>query len=245
MATTPTALPAVADVVSDPNQDKPAPTPVPSVDDEPVKFDERQQRKIDEIVRSAQGRAASETRQKLSVANHKISELEAQLQNAVAASKPDASEADRLRAELDAERAGRAAEKAQATKDKLDAAILNAASEAGFLNPPQALKLLRDNVRMGEDGNIVVTDDDGIPLENQSVKTFVTAYAQKNDHMIRGSVRGGSGSTPSNGAPPMPAIRCEEIFGRGSDSRLANACAIKNPAQYRVLRAEAIRRGLI
>jgi len=51
---------------------------------------------------------------------------------------------------------------------KIDGALINAGSKAKAVSPEHVAKLLRSNVKLGEDGSVVITDADGNPRYTDS-----------------------------------------------------------------------------
>jgi hypothetical protein len=83
----------------------------------------------------------------------------------------------------------------------VDGALLQAASKNNAVSPDQVVQLLKNNVKLAEDGNVEVLDssgtlrynDDGDPM---SVDSLVSDFLTANPHFVRAS----SGGTGSQGA---------------------------------------------
>jgi len=206
-----------------PTTSTPNPTATPEPDPEPekVEFSEAQKVKLQEIINAHTGRLMAKVRQ-----------AEGERDTAIAAS---AGDHEAQIATLKSQHAREVSDLKQshAQKDR-DNAILIAASEAGFVRPAEALRLI-DTPPLNDDGS----------FDPAAIKQAVDAYAAKSPHLVKGSVKPGSGSTTYAGAPPQPQYRTESVFGKGSDARLANKIAISNPKLYASMKADAQRKGLI
>lgn len=213
-----------------------APAPVvpvtpsnPETHREIVQFTPEQQTRLDEIVRAAMGRAATETRQKLAMAEAKVKQLEAERAIAEKAAAPDAEESDRLRAQLQQLEREKQEVIANTSKQLRDAQVLAAANAEGFVVPSQVLRLI------------------DIPQEadTATIEKTVREFATQNPHLVKGATKSGSGSSPSSGYPTAPQYQLTEIFGPKSDARLANRIAQTNPMLYKSMRVQAKAKGLV
>lgn len=206
----------------------PTPAPTPAPEKEKVTFSPEQQARIDVIIKDAMGRAASDLRKD----NARLREA---LDKQIAANKPDATETDRVKAENEALKLRLSDVTSEYGREQLELAISNAASTARFVDPSQACLLLGSR-----DG---LTKEDGT-VDPVRVQAAVDELARRSPHLVRGEVHPGAGSTPAQSIPPAE-MRLETLFGRNSDARAANRLAIQNPTQYRRLRAQAVRKGLL
>jgi hypothetical protein len=224
---TPTVVPAplTPDIV--------AKTPVVGPPPEPVKFTPEQQSKIDAIVREAMGRAAADTRAELAREKAEKERLAAELKTALLAAAPDASEADKLRLQLEQERKSKEELSQSFQRERTNNVILSEATKAGIVNPALAYRLIDAPPALA----------DGSP-DVAAIAAAIQKLSTENPNLVYGQTRTGSGSAPSTGAPPITR-KCEDFFGRGSNAAAANRLAISNPAAYRSLRAEAVRKGLV
>ncbi len=197
-----------------------------------VVFSEEQQAKVNELIREAMGRAGREVR----------------------------TERDQLKAEIEALRAERdkAQAEAQITTEQARAIaktgmIESLASKAGFIKPTQAVALIGNRVRFDDSAKrYVVTNDDGSIATGPDgqpvpVEAYISAFAAENPHLVRSGVAPGTGSTESRqwSGETSTADTVKKLFGRGSDSRAANALAMRNPQAYKALKREAQRLGVI
>lgn len=141
----------------------------------------------------------------------------------------------------------------QARATAKEGLIQSIASKHQFVKPEQVSKLVGDRIVFDEqtkrfavrnDDGSIAAGPDGKPVP---VEAFISAFASENPHLIRGEVKLGTGSTESrqwNGEPNQ-ADRLRQLFGRGSDAKVANLLAIRQPEEYRRLRREAVRLGLL
>jgi hypothetical protein len=211
-----------------------------------VTFSEAQQQKIDELIRSAMGRAGNEAR-----ATAARLEAEAEvLRGEVARLTGDKSG---LETTLEAKQRETTSAKAETIAVKKQNAITEAGAKYNFYNPAQLAKLTGDEITwngkqfvvLGEDGTPRVGVDGSTPL---SVDEFFREFATKNPHLVKGDVKPGIGSREAQ-QPPHRTLgekeKLAKLFGRGSDGKAANDLALSDPNEYKRLRHNARRIGLI
>ena len=85
----------------------------------------------------------------------------------------------------------------------VDGALLSAAANNNAVNPDQVSTLLKNAVRLSEDGTVEVTDSNGIARYNEkgdllTVNEAVSEFLTVNPHFVRAS-QGGSGSMGKTG----------------------------------------------
>jgi hypothetical protein len=207
------------------------PTVTPSSEPEKVEFSPAQQAKLEEIIKAATGRTASDLRKQLAKTEAELAAAKAERDRAEAAARPDASVDEKLALELDTERR-KNAELTQTLRNReREAAIRAAARNAHFIDENDALKL------------VDIPDD----ADAETIRTTVDSFAQNpaRFHLIRGTAKSGSGSGPSSGYTTTPTYTVEQLFGKGSNSALANKIGIQRPDLYKSLKAEAKRKGLV
>ena len=98
--------------------------------------------------------------------------------------------------------------RSELTGVKVDGALLSAANKSGAINAEQVVALLKNQIRLGEDGNVEITDgngqlkytDSGDPY---SVDLLVNDFIDANPH-FKPALSGGAGSQ-SNLAPQKSA----------------------------------------
>jgi hypothetical protein len=201
-----------------------------------VTFSLEQQARVDEIVRGAMGRAASELREK---AERLQQDLEA-AQQAVA----DIHEQNKTKdKELSAFRTN-------AVDNQRDIAIQTAAAKEGFVDLKVVRQLTKDFVKIDAANQVVVLDDKGHARLNDrnepmSLEDFYREYAASHQYLVKSDVKGGSGSSTATQYGSRDTIRLEQVFGRGSSAELANKLAQSDPIRYRTLKAQAKQAGLI
>ena len=90
------------------------------------------------------------------------------------------------------------------TKIKVDGALINAASKHKAVNPEQVVKLVRDQVRMSETGQVEIVDpktgntrytEAGEPLD---VENAVAQWLQSNPHFVQAGPTGSGTQSNSN-----------------------------------------------
>lgn len=129
--------------------------------------------------------------------------------------------------------------------------IQTAAAKHNFINPDTLSKLVSDNIKWA-DGKFTVVNDDGAVRNNASfepmtVDEFFADYASKNPYLVKGDVKSGAGSKVSSsyqGAGDQN-LKLTDIFGKGSNSKLANDTMMKNPTLYKTMKAQAQAQNLI
>jgi hypothetical protein len=226
--------PSAAPAAPEPVSAAPAPataksSPQPRTD--PVHFDERQQEKLNQLIRDAQSRASRDLRTKLMQTEAELAAARAERDRAQAAAAPDATPDEKLLVELDAEKR-RNAELTQTLRSReRENAIRAAARNAHFVDEGDALRL------------VDIADDASVEDITKAVNAF--AENPQKFHLIRGTTKSGSGSGPSAGYPTTPTYTAEMLFGKGSNSALANKIGIQRPDLYKSLKAEAKRKGLV
>lgn len=110
------------------------------------------------------------------------------------------------------------------TKIKVDGALINAASTKRAVNPDQVARLVRDNVRMSETGEVEIVDpktgqtrytDNGDAL---TVDGLVSEFLQTNPHFVSAGQPGG-GSTSNTGTAGAKQIDVEKLDMNNPDHR--------------------------
>lgn len=110
------------------------------------------------------------------------------------------------------------------TKIKVDGALINAASTKRAVNPEQVARLVRDNVRMSETGEVEIVDpktgqtrytDNGDAL---TVDGLVSEFLQTNPHFVTAGQPGG-GSTSNTGTAGAKQIDVEKLDMNNPDHR--------------------------
>jgi hypothetical protein len=201
-----------------------------------VFFGTKQQEKVNALIRDAQGRAASEIRAELAAAKEAAAKQAAELEiYRNAESNPELIE---TRRQLANETIARTAAEERENAARKNAALFEALEAEGVIAPKDAVKLLSDAV-VWKDGALVST------VDGKPVADVVRDFANARPHLVRGSVRGGIGSTPANRPLGESTAKLENLFGKGSSSKLANDLALKDPAAYSRLRVRARECGLI
>lgn len=247
-----------------------------------VTFDEKQQEKVNQLIREKQGEAAREVRAELATVKASMESLRTELTTAQAdllkaktpTQKKDAKEdIDALNAKIDEMKTVHttiqqelerhktevlnarklASDKSQEVMTvKKQVAIQGAAGKANFVDVNMVTKLTEDSVKFDDTKNRwVVLGDNGqerfnSTMEPMTLDEFYTEYASKNPFLVRSDVRGGSGSTEAqrSGLSANGKVTIEQLFGPKSDSRIANAFAKENIAEYRRMKTRAKELGL-
>ncbi len=226
----------------------PEPNEVKTPDQTPPKitFSPEQQTKIDEIIRESMGRAGNEAR-----ATAARLEAEAEVLRAeVARLRGDR---EGLESNLSVKEKEAKSARAETIAVKKQNAIQAAATEHNFFNPGVVSKLTEDKIQWNADKQkfIVLGDDGserlGVDGNSLTVSAFLKEFGVSNSYLVRGDVKTGVGSA-ENARPYSPQTETQKlkaIFGKGSDGRLANETAMRNPQLYKQMKREARSLGLI
>lgn len=88
---------------------------------------------------------------------------------------------------------------------KIDGALINASSKAKAVSPEHVAQLLRKNIKLGEDGNVVVTDSDGKTrytdnADLMSVDNLVEEFLSSNQYFKAAGPSGSGSSGNTNNA---------------------------------------------
>jgi len=197
-----------------------------------VVFDEAQQEKVNLLIREAMGRAGREARTEAAALRKEV---------------------ETLRSELGKTQTDAKAVTEQARETAKRGMIESLGAKLNYVKPEQLTKLVGEHVVWSDEHKVyvtknvdgtVVTDASGKPA---SIESYLTAFASENGHLIRGDVKPGVGSTESRqwSGTPDPTSELRKLFGRGSNAMAANALAQRNPAEYKRLKEQARRQGLI
>jgi hypothetical protein len=215
--------------------------------EKPAPLTAAQQKVFDAAVKEAMGRAGKLARQEaeqLRVENQR-------LKDAVSGT-GSADELERTKGLLAEERLRNQAVLDASVKQQRDLVIAQEASKHGFVDASTLQQLTRQNLRHNTDtGAFDVVDESGNPRLNAageplSVTDFFADYGNKKPYLVRGSVVSGTGQGSSLGSQPPAQIPLEKLFGRNSDSRLANEYSKRNGGRdYKLAKLEAQKRGLI
>ena len=121
------------------------------------------------------------------------------------------------------------------TSVKVDGALLSAANKSGAINADQVVSLLKGQIRLGEGGDVEITDTNGQPKytdsgDPYSVEALVNDFIEANPH-FKAATPGGAGSQ-SNLAPMKNA-------------KLSLADLDMNNPEHRKIYGEAKRLGQI
>src|SRR6267378_2539722 len=191
---------------------------------EKVVFYEAQQKRVDEIIKAAMGRAGSEARATAARLEAEMTTLRADL----AAAKDAAASGDVIKAK-------------ETVALRKENAIRQAAETHGFFNSAQVAKLTEQDVKWdaGKQKFIVVDDSgaerlgiDGNPV---TLDALYKEFASRNPHLVRSAVLTGVGSRENQ--IPTPAIdergKLAKLFGPKSDAIACNRLALSDPAEFK------------
>lgn len=187
-----------------------------------------------------------------SAAKGEVADLQAQIDEMKNARTATVAEIEGLRKQITDANGNAEKAKADTLKERKLNVIANAASKEDFVNIKVVRALTEGNLQWNEtDGKWTVLSDEGQPRMNSAydpmtIDEFYADFAAKNPYLVKGSVKPGTGSSESTRSTLASGrYTVEQIFGKGSNAKLANELAIKNNAEYKRLRAEAIQKGIV
>ena len=203
----------------------------------PVQFDDLQKARINEIISDAVKRAGAEARAEAKRLQDELDTLKR-----TQAPAPDQS------VELQATKAELAAMRKEQAESALKGTLLSAVSGMGFFDPKLGADLLAQNAKL-RDGKVVFVNEAGeVELGSDfnplTPSGAATRLAEQRPYLVRGDVKGGSGSVLADRVS-TPPLKLEDIFGARSSGAAANALAMRSPAEYRRLKSLAQQRRLI
>jgi len=109
---------------------------------------------------------------------------------------------------------------------KVDGRLLSAASSRKAINPDQVVKLLKENVRMAEDGDVEIVDaktgkprysEQGTPL---NIEDFVAEWLNANPHFVA-ATPGGSGTQSRTGGAGVGQLDISKLdMSRAKDRQI-------------------------
>lgn len=212
-----------------PEQTEAAITPPPA----PILLNADQQAHVNGLIEAARERTAKDLRDDLASSKRAEAALQTELLALKERSTPQ-SDAELLETQKQLRAAQ--AEVATAREDlktaAASAALNVAVSRGGFVDPSQAAQLLRESA----------TATDGT---QESLGNLVASFAANNPHMVKSTVAGGVGAKPSAGTAGPAKIELTQLFGRGSNSRLAQSVMQRDPKEYRRLKSLAVAAGIL
>lgn len=186
-------------------------------------------------------------------ANEDVAQLQSQIDEMKTASKSTADELKRLGDVAKAKDAEIEKARNETVAVRKQNAIQAAATEHNFFNPQVVSKLTEDKIKWDSEKSkfVVLNDEGGVRLNStldpMTLGEFFKEFAASNPYLVRGDVKPGVGSkensrydVSSNGQ-----IDVKTVFGKGSDSKKANELGMKNPQEYKRLKAVAKAAGLI
>ena len=110
----------------------------------------------------------------------------------------------------------------------VDGALLQAASKNNAVSPDQVVALLKNKVKLADDGSVEVLDDsgsvrytdDGTPME---VNTLVSDFLTANPHFVRASSGGTGSQGAAGGSTQKPTSVADMLANWDSGGRAAFA----------------------
>jgi hypothetical protein len=203
-----------------------------------VVFSPEQQQKVDALIKDAMSRAGK-------TARAENAELKRELESLKSSAGLDTegrAELASVKNERDILRQERAE---NITRSALRSVVGN------FLDQELAIDLLKRSVRLTASGGLEVIDEAGNPRLNASYEPMTISELAKEEaarrpFMIKGAMRGGTGSTEAQSSTPSSdKTLVSQIFGPKSNSKLANQMSLQDPKKYARLRKIAIAEGLL
>ena len=123
--------------------------------------------------------------------------------------------------------------KEQLYNEKVTNQLVNAASNLGAVNAAQVTNLLKDKVRLNDDGTVEVLDESGNAKFNaegktMSVKEYVEEFLNTNTHFKKATTPGGSNTVSNTGGVSKKSVDTNIDFqNAGERQKLAAKLGIK------------------
>ena len=183
-----------------------------------------------------------------------VEALQAQIAEMKLASESTKAEAERLRLAAEAKAKEATDARGEITRYQRDSALRDAAVKTGFFDPADVIQTAASNVQWdSEKKRFVVIGDSGqmrlnAAYEPMSLDEYCQELAGKKPYMVRGDVKGGVGSKPSEQRNLSSDGKFEltDLFGPKLDGKKVHTLvATKGMVEYRRLKALAKESGLI
>ena len=105
--------------------------------------------------------------------------------------------------------------RSQLNSVKVDGALLNSASKHKAINPDQVVRLVKENVRLNDAGDVEVIGDNGTPRYTESgelmgVDQYVSEFLSQNTHCVQAGPSG-SGSTSNTNAKSVQEVDISKL----------------------------------
>jgi hypothetical protein len=118
---------------------------------------------------------------------------------------------------------------------KIDGALLTAASKHNAVDSQQVSQLLRNRVKLSDDGSVEVLDDNGAVRYNDkadplSVDELVGDFLTANPHFVRAS-QGGAGTQGMAGGSTQKPISVADMVENWNDGGREAFAALKKKAK--------------
>lgn len=249
-----------------------------------VEFDERQQKKVNDLIQEAMGRAgkearteATEVKAQLTLLRTELDQAKTDLANAKTIHQKGEASADivALEARLnemqtahktvqtELENTRNAAKQKDVEIKRANDAAINIRKEitltqaASKINPFEVDEVVRsskDSIAWDADKSKFVVVDPisqqprlNSAFEPMTIDEYFAEFAAKKPYMVRSGLRSGTGSSETNnGSGSMNGkYTIEQIFGKGSNSKLAGKLSVEDPKEYARLRALAKQAGRV
>lgn len=252
--------------------------------DEKITFTDKQQERVNELIRDAMGRAGREAKTEAETLKSELSSLRNELNEAkqtlstakTGKEKKDAQgDIEALQAQIneiqnahktvtqEVERWKTTAQKAVEEKNEYKVrseqerkayALRDAAQKINPFDVNDVVQATKDSVVWDEDKKAwsVINPENGQPRLNSglypmSLDEFFTEFAAKKPYLVRGSAKPGIGSSESGRTDVANngKYTVDQIFGKNSNSKLAQQLAKQDIKEYHRLKAIARESGLI
>ena len=114
----------------------------------------------------------------------------------------------------------------------VDGSLLSAASKHEAVSPDQVSQLLKNRVRLADDGGVEVLDDSGTPRYNGngdllSVDELVSDFLTANPHFVRASGGGAGSQGNAGGSTPKPVSVADMVENWNNGGKEAYAAMKK------------------